>query len=394
MSVTVTNLKIETQKHQKTPALDAIVKVMEKHGVKDPYSLLPKSTKHKVSFELNDTFSAFANAIRRTLIDDIPTYSMHVEEKDIITDDEFVSGISDVLIKNLALVPIMQSYDVTKENDLYLFVTNNTTEIIDVKARDINIAVKTSKKKKGAGEKNLNVEIEDLENEITEEVEKKDEPMPEKNSNAKKTDITKLIPDDNILLMRLRPGKYLKIRNIRLEKGIASNDAGRFSLLNNVTYEPLDITPYDQFTNKGTRSIEHDCKSFALGFTTRGNITPKEVMHKVHEKLTNGLADIKNKIKAYADAKAGIYYNNQDTEVTIKDDVYMFKFVNHYISELFMIAMCCYKLDNNIPYCTATVERYDSLIGILKIKHANVISILLKSIDTCQKKLDTVLAAF
>jgi hypothetical protein len=449
MSVTISNLKIENQKQQKTPELDAIVKVMEKHGVKNPYDLLPKSIKHKVSFTLNNTFSAFANALRRTLVDDIPTYSMHVEEKDVVTDDEFVSGISDVLIKNLALTPIMQSDDIMKTHELYLYVHNTTTEIIDVKARDIQIVPKSSKKKKGGAEKKaakkkktdtasksdtadnseVESEVEDdnedktttpetevepesetdnPDTENTEDANEKDENIEDnpdsetENTHKDKTTnkpITKsnsnvLLPDDNILLIRLRPGKYLKIRNIVITQGTAAIDAGRFTLLNNVMYEPLDVTPYDQFTGKGTRSIEHDCKSFALGFTTRGNIEPKEVMEKAHKKMSTCLLDIKNKIKTYSEANAGIYYNNQDCEVTIKDEVYTFKFLNHYISELLMIAMCCYKLDDNIPYCTATVERYDSLIGILKIKHANVISVLIKSIETCQKNLDTVLAAF
>ena len=392
MSLTISDLKIENQKFQKTPELDAIVKIMEKHGVKDPYSLLPKSTKHKVSFTLNNTFSAFANAIRRTLVDDIPTYSMFVEEKDITTDDEFVSGISDVLIKNLALTPILQS-DSASKLELELYMHNNTAEIIDVKASDLQISIK---KKKGGAD---NSDTDDVDDEIVEEVDETDDkPKPEKKlpekSNGKEITAATLIPDANILLIRLRPGRYIKIRNIKIEQGIASINAGRFSLLNNVAYEPLDITPYDQFTGKGTRSIEHDCKSFMIGFTTRGNITPKEVISKVHKKLSDGLNDIKNKIKLYLDSKAGIYYNNQDCEVTVKDEVHTFKFVNHYISELYMIAMCCYKLDDNIPYCTSTVERYDSLIGILKIKHANIGSILMKSIETCQKKLDILLAEF
>ncbi len=392
MSLTITDLVIENKKLQKTPELDAIVKVMQKHGIKDPYSLLPTSTKHNVSFTLNNTFSAFANAIRRTLIDDIPTESMRVEEKDITTDDEFISGISDVLIKNIALVPIMQSADLTNK-EIFLYVHNNTTKIIDIKARDIQLVEKIAKKKKGGNE-----DISDDEIEITDETPEADTYKttikPSSSKYQQNISIDLLIPDSNILLARLRPGKYIKIRNITIVQGIAANDAGKYSLLNNVSYEPLDITPYDQFTNKGTRSIEHDCKSFMVGFTTRGNISPKEVMKKVHKKLTDGLNNIKSKIKIYSEANAGIYYNNQECEVTIKDDVYTFKFVNHYISELFMIAMCCYKLDENIAYCNATVERYDSLIGILKIKHANVISILMKSIETCQKKLDILVNAF
>ncbi len=389
MSLKIEKLKIDEIKTHKTPELDAIVKLMAKHGTNNGYDLLPTSIKHKVSFQLNNTYSAFANAIRRTLVEDIPTKSLSIDEKSIITDDEFIAGMSDVLIKNLGLLPITQFSDVINSPDKYdihLYVFNNSTEIIDVKARDITVVRRITKKSKKGGADEL-----DLEDEITEDVPTK---FHTKKDHSKQESTQALIPDDNILLMRLRPGKYLKMNNITIQTGTSAMDAGKYSLLNNIMYEPLDIQPYDQFTGKGTRSIDHDCRSFQLEFTTCGNISPEEVMKLVHTKLSNDLTDIKKKIQLYIDSGSGSYYSGQDCEVVLRDEVYNFKFIGHYISELAMISMCCYKLDSNIPFCAATVERYDSIVGLLRIKHADFTKILLKSIETCQKDLDTLLAAF
>ncbi len=428
-SLSIDKLKIQEVKHEPSKELDAIVKLMAKHGTKDAYSMLPQSTKHHVSFVLNNTYSAFANAIRRTLVEDIPTKCMSINEKDILTDDEFISGMNDVLVKNLGLVPIMQFSDLANnpdKYDVYLSVFNNTNDIIDVKVRDIHVTTKKPKgkpeKKKfgksgksgSGGAQNIGVQGGDTQEEsnnsdvdIEEDIEIIDD-VPESLTDNSRTEDEKtstlqktlqknnelLAPDDNILLMRLRPGKFLKLRNITIVSGTSAKDAGKFSLLNNIYYKPLDIQPYDQFTNKGTRSIEHDCKSFELQFTTCGNIMPREVMNAVHAKLSDDLADLKKKITLFASAQQGTYYSGQDCEVTYTDEVYNFKFNGHYISELMLIAMCCYRLDETIPFCTATVERFDSIVGIVRIKHADATKLLLKAIDVCQADLDTLLKAF
>lgn len=408
MSLKITDLKISDLKIEKTPELDKIVKLMAAHGIQDAYHLLPKSIKKRVSFVLNNTYAAFANAVRRTLTEDIPTTCMVVDEKDIMTDDEFISGMSDVLMKNLSLVPIYQTGAVVerhKDLDVYLYVFNNTNDILDVKARDIRIVRKTSGKKgkhvvnkkgKKGGDDSADTDLLDEIQEIQEEDLTSDTTAKDTTDekSERKTENVELCPDDNILIMRLRPGKYLKLRNIQLETGTSAKNAGKFSLLNNITYKPLDIDPYDQFTGKGTRSIEKDCKSFEITFSTCGNIEPDEVIKRMHTKLTDDLLDIKKKIDLYVAAGKPAYYSGQDCEVTVVNSVTHIKLNGHYLSELNLIAMCGYTLDENIPFITATVERFDSVVGSLHIKHADPIGVLMKSIDSCKKDLDTLLAVF
>jgi hypothetical protein len=414
--LSITNIEISELKPRRTESLNALVKLMETHGFPGGYDMLPKSTKHKVEFILNGTYSAFANGIRRALVEEIETKSFLIEETDILTDDEFISGTNDVLIKNMSLVPIFQSgaiIDSYDNYDVYLYVFNSTNGIIDVKVSDLSIVLK--KKRGGDATKTRtkvstkvgDVEIVDEESEEEKDEEKEEENNEEKDENASAAStlggtptasdrslLDKLVPDSNIVIVRLRPGKYIKIRNIKLQSGTSAEHAGKFSLLNNVSYEPLDIEPYNQFTNKGTRSIDHDCQKFRVGFTTCGNITPKEVIDQLTTTLKARLTDIKNKIEIYAAANTDTYYSGQDCEVSLIDDVYYYKFAGHYITAIYMIAMRCFKLDENIPFCSAGVERYDSMIGIIRIIHADRNKILIKAIDGCIGDLNMLRAAF
>ncbi len=445
MSVKVEDLKINDFKIEKTPELDQIVELMSKYGIENGYDFLPKSVKKQVSFTLTNTNSAFANAIRRTLVEDIPTTCMVVDEKGIITDDVFISGMSDVLIKNIALVPIYQTgplIDTPDLFELYLYVFNHTNDIIDVTARDIKVA---SRKKSKKGGDDL-VEIEELEEpadnsddtkssatgqstssatgqstssatgqstssatgqSTSSATDSKTNRNARNSSKANKTNHSdfkdldekmvskiKICPDDNILLARLRPGTYLKIQNIHFETGVSSKHAGKFSLLNNVVYKPIDLEPYNQFTGKGTRSSEKDCRSFSIGFQTCGNIEPEEVMTRLHKKLSDDLSDIYKKIKLYGDSGQADYYSGQDCEITVTNHTMRIKLNGHYLSELNMIAMCGYFLDSNIPYITATVERFDSTVGIIQIKHSDPVGLLLTAIDKCKKEMDVVLSYF
>jgi hypothetical protein len=348
------SFKVEDASIKHSAELDKIIASMKKIGI-DGNALLPTSKKYRVQMHLRGTYSAFANAIRRTLVEDLETFSLLIKDSDVDTDDDFISGMNDVLVKNLALIPIHQKCDIVKNPDaynIYINVHNPYNEVLDVKAYHISIT-----------------------------------------KNGKTIPETDLIPDTNISVMQLRPGKYLKVRPITLQKGRSSRHAGKFSLLNNVSYKILDVQPFDQFTGKGQKSFETEPSEFLITFETAGNIDPKHVIELLHKKLTDDLTDIRAKIIDYEESKAGVYYSGVNCEVTIRDDVYTYKFPTHYISETYLIGMCCYKLDPNTPFCSATVDRFDSEIGIIKIKHANPNKLLIAAIDAAIADLDNVLKA-
>jgi hypothetical protein len=59
-----------------------------------------------------------------------------------------------------------------------------------------------------------------------------------------------------------------------------------------------------------------------------------------------------------------------------------------------MIARKCYDLDPNVPFCTSTVERFDSKIGIIRIKHVDPNKLLISAIDACIEDIEKVYAGF
>ena len=140
------------------------------------------------------------------------------------------------------------------------------------------------------------------------------------------------------------------------------------------------MEPYDQFKDTGTRSIDYDCKSFDISFTTCGNIKPKTVVNLLAKELTLQLTRCREKIASYA-KQDGEYYFGNGLEVTTVGSVRIYKFMDEYITLNYLIAQKCYLLDKNILYCSRSVARYDSEIAIIKMIHPNCNKLLLSAID-------------
>lgn len=361
----IKNVEIIENKIKKTPNLDKFVDLILKYEAKkntinpietekDVYNLLPKNTWEVVKFELVNCSSSFANGIRRVLVEELDVNALHLDTADIQSDDEFINGMDDVLAKNITLLPIYQNFDNEEKYNISLSVVNLTNDIIDVKASSLVVL----------------------------------------NKNSKENLLFKLLPETNITIANLRPGKYLKLSNINITTGKGFQDAGSYTLLNNVKYTPLDITPYNQFTGKGTRSITHNCKNFSIEFTTKGTIKGIQVMRNVVKYLTFMFNDIKEKVSLYNDDKSKTLYTGTDCQVEVFNEITTYKFNNHYITICTMIAMKCYQLDENVAFCTSSVERYDTNTAILKIKHANANKLILDAINSLLTDLNILLNAF
>lgn len=354
----VENVHIYEQKiDHKSILVNKYTELIKKYKLHDdPVSLLPNTSWTLTRFELHNTTAGFANGIRRALLEEIPCQALSIKEVDVDTNDKFINGMIDVLCKNVGLIPIYQDEikGIKKSDEdltgLYLLITNTSQEIIDVKASDFK---------------------------------------PE----AKAKDI---IPNSNIIIARLRPGKTLSIKNVRIERGIGVQDAAKFSLLRSVKYTPIyDVKPFDQFSEKGVRSIAYCCKNFALEFSTHSNIQPIDVMKLVCNELSRRLSSISDKIQGYLQfrEKSDIYIGDNIEVKKDSNDIICIKIVGEYITLMNMIANKCFELDNNILHCSASVERYDTNTGILKIKHADY-SIITTAIDKLIEDLDIVSKSF
>jgi hypothetical protein len=538
----VEKISITEKSIKKTPALNELVALMKKHHFANGYESLPTAPYHEVSFDLVNTYPGFANGVRRTLVEEIDVVCADADESKIRTDDEFISGMCDVILKNINLLPVRQDLDIDgmSKYSIYLIKTNKTNDIIDVTASDFIIgdadevrrksAVKLQKdlgdpslqkpetKKKGpkkpkktggAGKKisknkkmtseymdkdsdkdsdkdlddsedsdesdgddveddpeeNLEEDgnavddkargnkadkagkvgtkvvgatgteddvdtgvVDDIDAEIVDVADVADmdksphvSTLPKKSTTMYSTSarlrtalvngddlshgafklteailarayaedersvkpITHVFPNSNITIARLRPGKTLYIESVGFKAGRGIDTMAKFSLLNNVTYQPINVDPYDSFNKTGTRSIEYDPKEFRLGFTTAGNINPKRVISLVADSIITALQDMKKYIETYSTAETKKYYSSDDLVVTVKDDVYTYKFLRHYFTPINMVAQRCFLIDTNVLFCTGGVERYDTPIGIIKLKHAEPNKLLIKSIEGC-----------
>lgn len=341
----ITNIQIKEHKIEKNETLKKIEEQMISYGMKDPMSLLPKPW-WKVDFDILHSYSGIANGIRRFLIEEMPTWCLSFNEKKMETDDEFI--LSDLLYKNITLLPITQEIDENTFSDckIKLFKFNNTTEIIDIKASDII-------------------------------VESKSKHPP-------------LIPNANILIIRLRPGKFIKIDEFKFLHGRSFEHAGKFSLLNNVSFKQLTPVNYDMYKKEGSRSIEYDPTDFHISFSTAGNILPKTIFNLIQSEFKRRLESIENKIKLYEESKENkLFFTSDNFEVSFEHEIYFYKFMGEYITIPYMIAQKSYMLDNDVLFCSPGVIRYDSNVGFIKIKHPEPNTLLLKATKECMKEIDS-----
>jgi len=314
-----------------------LLQIMSKH-YKNPIDLLPVKKYHRVNFTFSNTYSGFVNGLRRYLIDELKVHCLDCKLEDIKTDDDFI--VSDQIRKNINLLPLKQQDYKDSSLTFSLEKTNLTNKIINIYSGDLS------------GNKHIN----------------------------------ELIPENNIQIGYLRPGKKITIDNLQIISGYNKYDAAKFSLLNNVSYKPIGYEPYDNFTKKGIRSSDINPTKFELGFTTGCNVTPKYVI----ELLCNGLIEKininKNKILKYLKSNDE-FYTDIDFAVSTKNDVVTYKFINEYITLVYMVAQRCYLLDKNIEFCSPSVDRYDNEIGIIKIIHPDSANLIIKAMDDCIKDL-------
>jgi hypothetical protein len=345
----VSDVKITEHNAMENKEIHKFADLMKTNSIVNPLALLPQTPWHVVEFKLSNTYSGFANGLRRVLMEELPVKCLTFEESDIETDDEFI--LIDVLLRSINSLPISQTVD-GSDYEISLFVENFTTATMPIKGRDITIRL-------------------------------------DKKNNS---DITNLVPDPNITLINLRQGKTLNIKKITIDQGTAKQDAAKFSLLDNITYEILDMEPYDAVAQTGTRSVDYDPKMFNISFTTSGNIQPNQVVNLlcdvVHKKLDTAKENITKYEKYEEKAPIFKYYFSEELEVLKDNDIFTFKFFREYITLAYMLAQRCYLLDNTIPFCVPTINRYDDEIAIIRLKHPSPDKLLIAACNECIKDIE------
>lgn len=293
----------------------------------DAKDFLPKNSKFTVSFNLSDTNADIANGIRRVLMDEVPVLSFDFNEYvDFISSDPFI--LSDFIKKQVGLIPINQDFDYSGVN-IKLEKTNNTDEIIDVRSDDFIISGKAEQK-----------------------------------------DLTKIL-GLNIVLCRLRPMETITINNIIISKGIAINDAGKYSLVSNVTYEILDVNPIVETRSgqTGISSMLSMPENFLIKYSTHRNTdSPLKIMVKCCETLISRLLIIKTDMKNIKNQD--IYYLSDFIILETTGNLKKIQFLGEYWTVINLIARFCYVLTKgNIKFVAPSLIHPEKEIGVISITH-------------------------
>jgi len=383
------DFKIEKKTLEHNAKLKQLLTAMKAHDI-DGAKYLPDAEYETCGFRLANSYSGFANAIRRVLMSEIPTRCLHVTQyisleeskmpSAIYTDDEFIRGTTDVVIKNINSIPITQDIDFSKYS-FYLYVVNQTHNVINVRASDIRSRLPTSKNKIVTGGKPNNikkiVEADSVPSHFT---------VPQEIIYDEKNaiDIRALIPNPNITIARLRPGKTIFISDFLFETGISLFDAAKFTLLDSIIYR-VNVKHY---ADGGPRSIAQSVNDFYLEFTTAGNISAVSVLNKAVEVLQNYMTSIKKTIEPL-NISGQLFYANDEVSVSCVSHLYTYKFQKHYFTSMNLLAQQCMRLDPSTVFCAANVESYDTRnasrddirVGVLKLKHLEPNKLIIAAAD-------------
>ena len=307
--------------------------------VTDYKKYIPKNSKQQLSFELEDVTSDLANCIRRYLIDEIPVYSMNVDEENIESDDRFI--LSDFLKKNIELIPFSQHISSKESSELTmtLHVENKTDDVISVYSSDIEVIDKNKNK---------------LNNEKY---------------------FTTTIP-----IIKLRPGTMLNIKKINIVSGIGKNDSGKFILLSNISYEILDVVPLEEnkFSTSGHSSLVSNPANFKFTLTTHRNADIKKIMPECCIAIINSMESIKSELTKIKDTDK-IYFSDL-IELETKGDVKLFYFKGEYWTIANIISKYCYIVFKDIQFVCSAIIHPSTEISIVKIKHTEPVKILLEAL--------------
>ena len=382
--------------------LKKLLAAMKAHDINGE-QYLPKAEYETCGFRLSKSCPGMANAIRRIWVSEIPTQCLHITQyadpdqpgmpSAIYTDDEFIRGTTDVVIKNINAIPIMQDVDFSKYK-FYLYIVNQTHEVINVRASDIRsrfAAGKPSKIITGG----LPIGKKIVEGDAVPSLFTVPSEIIYEEKNA--INITAVIPNPNITIARLRPGKTIFISDFVFETGISLFDACKFTLLNSVIYRINE----PHFTDGGERSITHLPSDFYLEFTTAANISAKSVMQKTFAVLIEYMHRIKKTIAAI-DMSALMFFSNDEVSVSCVAGLYTYKFKKHGFTSIVLLAQQCMRQDPQIAFCSGNVDTYntrnttleDIRVGVLKLKHLEPVRLINAAVDATIAEINQLQKAF
>lgn len=310
-------------------------------------SFVPTVVPRSLSFDLEDTTTEFANAIRRCANSEIPILALHFDhDTDITTDDPYI--IVDELSMKIGQVPISQISGI----NFSLNVTNDLDVVMPVYSNNM---------------------IED----------------------GKKQHNESLFAG-SIILTYLSPGKKLHIKNIKPVVGTGYMDSMAYNTFpGKVEFECLDLKRMedehkDKYVNVAPiSSLESEPTMYRLGISYQKYIEPSRIIKQAANVLIGKTISIAETIEI---TDGNIY--TSDTEITYTKEFGTFKIYNETYTIGHLLARYCMFVDSSIPNVSCVKPHTSDNFIVIKIYHSNSRSVMLSAIELVQKDLKTVSDSF
>ncbi len=337
MSKVDINIKFTSHELQITDNVKKLIAEGVKYGINVE---IPKIKKDICTIHINGGYAAFANAIRRFAIEELKTNCLTVTEVDINTNGD--SFKKDQFIKNIQSLHLNQY--IPKDTIFTLSIENKTDEIMPVLASDL----------------------------------------------INKSALNCIHNANMTVLELLKPGQFLKLKNVHIISGYGYEDYNKFNIVNRTKYQILSHKPYDDQLDHGAgnlRSIEYNPTEFLIEFETLENVKSIDIIKQIKSEMLSRLNIIKQQISELKDDK---YFENEFLEVK-QEKMVVITFKTEYVLLPTMIAYRVLNLDKNIQYCNATLVDYNKRHTLFKISHPEWQKIIIDAIDLCIKDVNSII---
>lgn len=320
------------------PIPEDTIKLCKRLGV-DKH--LPTVVPRDVSFELHNSTTEMANALRRCINSELEVLIMDFDDRDFMSDDSFI--IIHELKKRINLIPIRQIAGI----NFHINVSNNTDNIIPVYSKSI----KEGKDKKS------------------------------------KKEIKDKIFSDTFILTYLRPGKKLLINNIHTKKGTSYKDGAMFSFPGKVGYKCLDLKESKE--GEVESSMVSEPKNYRLTVPRQKHIDPIQIIKlaikTLDTKMTNLYNLIENATENFYSSEIEVIYSKGKALFKIYGETYTIG------NLLFRYGMNVDKSITNI-HCIKLHPSFDYIN--VKVEHADSQKVMMSAITNIKKELKRIGDAF
>lgn len=375
--------------------LKKLTDLIKKYDVhQKPIDLLPRGIHEIIRFELHGTTANFANAVRRVLMDELECLTLACGIENIRCSDPYLVQNPHKIICEIssAIINQMIPEDEIKrinEGSLCLIAANKNSDDRKIKCSDLYFSpnanfdkkyVETPKVERATIDVSYsricNFGLFQISDNLLQYI------IAESFPQAK---LDHLLIEPMQILSSIREETSIYISRIQIRKGTNSEN-GRYGLLDNVSYTPLDVDPANLAK---TMEFKDQTNKFAISFETRGNITVARVIELCCNVFYDVLGKFKKSLEEFSESKKPSFKNEH---IVITANQKYTEIISEKLSYsvLSAVTRAAFDIDPSIGFIA--ISRQNN--AKIKINHPNFAGLLLKGVDETKKNIDVLSDAF